>query len=169
MPSRLFLAALFFSFAAQIVLAQGKVMHVMVDPNPNDASQEVGSLLRGKIGSTLRYALTDVEKADLIISIVCVQLKSSGAVACTNPTNYYPDLDSSLHSDLNEAIVTGDKEWVAQNFFDYFVRDTSDDKLKELAEKLSRSTSKVWVEAYNLGVESGKAACAPKPKPVPKQ
>jgi hypothetical protein len=168
MPSRLFLTTVFFLIAATIVESQARVIHISIANNSDETSKEVSDRLSGKLGSTLRYALTSPETADLLVDIVCVKL-NSGSLACTHPTRYYPDPQNTLSETLPAAVIIGDSEWVAQSIFDNLVRDTSDEKLKALAERLTSGTSKYWLLGYDVGLDAGKNSCVPKPKTAPKQ
>jgi hypothetical protein len=166
MPSRLCLTVLLCCLVAPTVRAQAKVIHVFVESNPDKPSQDIAILLRGKIGSTLRYALTDFKKAEITISLVCVDLKAG--VACAFPTKYYPEEEGLLHEDMPSGLITGDKEWVAQNIFDEFVAESSDDKLKKLTDLISYASSKVWTDGFGAGIESEKAQCEKASKTTPK-
>src|SRR5271156_3686297 len=86
--------------------AQGKVLKVYVGAEDNKQSKDVGDILRGKIGSTLRYALSEVGPAVITLDVVCVEITTAN-VACTAPTLYYPEKDHGLFGTLPASIAIG--------------------------------------------------------------
>jgi hypothetical protein len=158
---------MFFVFAATSVNAQGKVVKVAVDGGSDKPSQEMAELVRGKVGSTLRYALTEIKTANIAIDIVCIDVPALNGIACTAPTQYYPDLKNSLYRSLPDSIWTGSRAYVAQSIFDTFVEQTTDEKLSVLAQSLEDGTAKAWMNGYNLGEYAGKKECLPELKPAP--
>src|SRR5271156_4033486 len=70
---RLALCAAVSFVLAVTVSAQGKVIKVRVIGNGDEPTKDVVLLIRGKIGSTLRYSLTEsTENSDIVLDIMCV-------------------------------------------------------------------------------------------------
>src|SRR5271156_5307980 len=119
---RLALCAAVSFVLAVTVSAQGKVIKVRVIGNGDEPTKDVVLLIRGKIGSTLRYSLTEsTENSDIVLDIMCVlvgtaqeaALGTTANVACSSPANYFSSKAYKLGDILLGSIVVGDREYVA--------------------------------------------------------
>lgn len=132
-----------------------------------DHSNEVADLLRAKIGSTLRYGLSDLETSDLTVEVICVP--AGPGVACTAPTIYYSEKSYGIARPLKTTIAVGPPDWVAQGLFNAFVADTSDEKLQMAEKVLIETTQAVYSAGYKQGYTDGKAAAKPPATITPKK
>ena len=147
--------------------AQGKVLKVYVGSEENKSSKVVGDMLQGKIGSTLRYGLSEVGPAEITIDVVCVE--AYNGVACTAPTYYYPESGKGLNGHLTSMIAIGSPSSVAQSLFDSFVESSSDSNLATVEKIIGASSSQHWFEGFNEGYQAGlKATCGDSKKPPAK-
>jgi hypothetical protein len=160
--------------AALLVLSatafgQRKTVKVYVLPGENQASKDVASTVSGKIGSTLRYALTtDLVSAEITVEILCLTPTERG-VACGIFGVYYPVGYKHLSRTLITDIVTGSNEFVAQALFNDFVRESSDEELNKAEDSLKSKTLEYWMEGHMAGYDKGKAEQCKPPEPAPKK
>jgi hypothetical protein len=150
-----------------VAAAQGTVK-VIVSPQDNKSSKDVADILQGKIGSTLRYALTtDVKEAVILMDVLCVDV-TINQFACTAPTSYYPAELHGLYGRVLTGIAIGSATYVAESLFNSFVQGSSDEKLKAIDQFITAGTSSMWWEGFNEGYKAGKKA-AQKPPGPPKK
>jgi hypothetical protein len=147
------------------VFAQTPLLKVSVSAGDSEGAKEVAELLRAKIGSTLRYGLSEATTADILIEVLCVPFKPQGSdavshtVACTEPTTYFAPKAYGLARTLQTTIAIGDRSSVAEGLFDTFVVDTSAEKL-ELAEKdITIITDDIRAAGYSFGLSAGRDIC----------
>jgi hypothetical protein len=158
MIRRLFLCA---AAAALLTLSatafgQGKTVKVYVLPGENQASKDVASTVSGKIGSTLRYALTtDLVSAEITVEILCLTSTERG-VAYGIFGVYYPVGYKHLSRTLITDIVTGSNEFVAQALFNDFVRESSDEELSEAEDSLKSKTLNTGWRVIRLAMTKAK-------------
>jgi hypothetical protein len=94
---------------------------------------------------------------------------SGGTLACTAPMRYYPDPENTLYEALPSHIVTGDAPWIAEQLFNSLVENGSEQKLKEINERIRYGRTAAWGEGYTEGVQAACGSPKPTPKPAPKQ
>jgi hypothetical protein len=138
-------------------------LKVFVTSDGNQDTKEVGQLLRGKIGSTLRYSLTEsVVGADLGMEVICLPVGMAAAngrtatVACSSPTLYFSIKNYSLPYSLLGVILIGDRQYVAEHLFDNLVEDTSPDKLQEMDDVLAQKVVDIFGDGYSAGITAEK-------------
>jgi hypothetical protein len=129
-----------------------KTIKVYVTGETDENSKEVAHLVRGKIGSTLRYSLSDsLEDADLGMQILCVPV-GAALIACSAPTLYFSTKNHNLTYPLLGIILFGDRPYTAEHLFDNFVEDTSPDKLQKMDEFLAGKVREIYMRGYADGV-----------------
>jgi hypothetical protein len=148
--------------------AQGPVLKVSVVAS-SDKSKEVAEIIRAKIGSTLRYSLSETGTANFFVNIICVP--SGSNVACAAPTTYYSSKAYELARPLQASIAVGDSEWVARSLFDEFVIDTSAEKLDAIDRDMLAVTNNIKSDGFKVGYATADAICKGKPIPttIPKE
>jgi hypothetical protein len=167
MIGRVALCVLAWMLLSVVAAAQGTVK-VIVSPEDNKPSKDVADILQGKIGSTLRYALTtDVKEALILVDVLCVDV-TINQFACTAPTLYYPAKFNGLSGRLLTSLAIGSSAYVADVLFNSFVGASSDEKLKAIDQTITAETLSMWFEAYKEGYEAGQKA-AQKPPAAPKK
>jgi hypothetical protein len=97
--------------------AQGTVVKVVVNPSGEDSGWAVASLISGKIGSTLRHALSNPKDAELGINVICIALDVGRAVACTAASRKDDTLGSGRYSHLLIGPTAHGRlsEWTVRN------------------------------------------------------
>jgi hypothetical protein len=168
MTGKFVLRTLAFLLLGSSLAAQGKVLKVYVGTEDNKTSKDVGDILRGKIGSTLRYALGELGPSAITIDVLCVEITTVN-VACTAPTSYYPEKSHGLFGNLTTSIAIGNPYYVAQSLFDSFVEASSDPNLAAVEKIISASSSQDWFDGLTEGYQAGlKATCGDSKKPPAK-
>jgi hypothetical protein len=166
MIRKVVLRAFAFLLCTGSLAAQARVIKVSVTAEDDKTSKDVTEILRGKIGSTLRYALSEPAPALLTVDVVCVSVGTIN-VACTAPTLYYPDAARGLSWSLPVSVAVGDPNYVAEALFNYFVASSSDDKLTEGEASLAFGTAKFYQEGYGNGFKAGVASVSKPPASTP--
>jgi hypothetical protein len=158
MICRVTLCAAGFLILTATVFAQGPVVKVNVSRS-GESSAEVADDLRAKIGSTLRYGLTEQSaNADVVIEVICVG--SGQSVACAAPTAYYTK-GYGIARPLRTSVALGDHAWIATKLFESFVEQTSAEQLADADKTVTKITNNIWIEGYTAGSDAQKAACKP--------
>ncbi len=167
MIEKFMVRSLAFLLLGTSLAAQAKVVKVYVGSEDNKASKDVGDILRGKVGSTLRYGLSEPGPAEITIDVIC--LDAAGGVACTAPAYYYPESGKGLSGHLGLMVATGSPLYVAQSLFDSFVESSSDPNLTKVEKIITAGSSQHWFEGFNEGYQAGlKATCGDSKKPPAK-
>lgn len=167
MIGKFVLRTLAFLLLGSALAAQGKVLKVYVGSEENKPSKDVGDILRGKIGSTLRYALSELGPAAITIDVVCVEITTAN-VACTAPTSYYPEKGHGLFGTLSASIAIGTPLYVAQTLFDSFVTNSADPSLAAVEKIINAGTVQQWFDGYGEGYQAGVKSCTEPQKPPAK-
>ena len=145
---------------------------VKVLAESTDESKEAAKELMGRIGSSSRYALIDEHtfpglngsppSAYINLFVFCTPIsKQLSSVVCDAYATYNA-IDDKGERRLGGtfAIDTSVRE-AANRLFNSFVRDSSDEKIKEVRERIEVEYLNIWNAGYSHGrVE----ACAPAKK-----
>jgi hypothetical protein len=125
------------------VFAQSQPVKVTVMAgNGAQESHELADKLAGRIGSSSRYALVTADSADILILVDCLSNtvgERAAGVTCNTSLSYWPVSGVSLYAGLPQTLATGDESRVADDLFNAFVRQSSDDKLAEAAKNFIRN------------------------------
>ena len=162
MTAQFGLSVIGFLLLAASLAAQGKVVPVHVEAADNDLSRAVAIELRGKLGSTLRYALTEVKDAVLLLNVVCMPIDDRGHAACASPTDYYSNADSGAHDSVQSGVSVGSVASVSEAIFNIIITNTSDAKLEEIKKRIDEVNLASWMKGYMEGRDYEKEHCAPK-------
>jgi hypothetical protein len=134
------IAAILIAYPA---VTQGQSVKVTVMAgNSGRESHEIADKLAGKIGSSSRYALVTADSADILILVDCLSNtvgERAAGVTCNTSLSYWPVSGVSLYAGLPQTLATGDESRVADDLFNAFVRQSSDDKLAEAAKNFIRN------------------------------
>jgi hypothetical protein len=160
MIRRFVLCAAALLILSAIAFGQGQVVKVNVDSADNEESKSVASILRGKIGSTLRYALTEPTSADVLIQVLCVSGRDGSA--CAEQATYYSAKAYGTAFGLATQVSLGDAKEVAQGFFDHLVEQTSAEKLQSYDTSQLFSMNKIWAKGYAEGFADAHESCGGK-------
>ena len=133
MKIRLAVAVLALAFASA-VMAQNQPVKIRVISEPNAPSSEMADRLKGRIGSSSRYALVTVAGSESInLYVQCLSNTTESGrnlgIVCHAEITYWPVSDVTLSTDLTGSMATGEETYVAQSLYDSFVQQTSDEKL----------------------------------------
>jgi hypothetical protein len=173
MTCRIVLCAATLLFLSATAFAQAS-LKVFVTGEGNGDTMEVAQLLRGRIGSTLRYSLTEeAAGADLGVEVICVSVGTPQAggrtamVACSSPTIYFSSKHYNLTYSLLGIIMTGDRQYVAEHLFDNLIEDTSPEKLEKMDSVLAAKAREIYMDGYTaaaLAEHNLKKSTTPAPK-----
>jgi hypothetical protein len=138
-------------FVACPLFAQSHPVKVSIMAgNSGQESHELSDKLAGRIGSSSRYALVTADSADILILVDC--LSNTAGVTCNTSLSYWPVLGVSLYAGLPETIATGSESKVADDLFNTFVQQTSDEKLAEAAKRFKRNLNSA-IASFPHGVK----------------
>jgi hypothetical protein len=123
--------------------------------NNNATTKEVTNRLIGQIGSSSRYALLTDTAADVLVLVECLPVtvrEQRIGVACHTELMFYSVSGVGIATDLTGYMGTGAELDVAQDLFDSFVKQTSDEKLSVAAMDFKRRLN-LAIQAFPKGVE----------------
>lgn len=143
--------------SASAAVAQSQPIRVKVTPEPSEASQHIADR-SGQLGSSSRYALvTESSSEDILLGVDCLSnMTLSGqqiGVACDMTITYWPVPGVGLNTDLTGALAVGSELEAAQNLFDSFVEETSDEKLNQAVATFKKYLNAA-IALYPKGVAS---------------
>jgi len=110
----------------------------------NDQERNVSNAIKARIGGGSRYNLTnDINKAELVLDVICLQPKSTKGFVCSYKLELYSSQTTPIGSPLGKASLTAgpDATSVAEYLFEDFVDDTSEDKLKAVVQTTREDVS----------------------------
>jgi hypothetical protein len=168
MIRRVILAGFTFLFVAALsVRAQAKVLKTNVMDGGNEPSKTVVTMIRGKIGGTLRYSLGESKSAVLILSVSCLSFTNQKGVVCSARGDYYPEFGDGMSLQISDDIASGEETYVAEQLFDNFVERTADNYLEKADQSVHLVTGDFFNEGYIKGYNAAKETCD-KPAPAKK-
>lgn len=169
---RLILLAAICGVCSSVSFGQGKTFKVYVTAEKDAETQRVKEAFAAKVGSTLRYSLTNTVEhnpIDIMAAINCLAVNDTH-VTCYLQLVYWPYWSSGLSADLNTSMATGPYSYVAEVLFNDFVTNTADDELgnqsTELRKNVKPLEDQAYIRGYSKGVEDGKNGCKPQKKPT---
>jgi hypothetical protein len=140
--TRLTLAMVVTLTVGTFVKAQAPTLLVNVS-NEDARFPEVANAVRAKIGASSRFAVTgDSMKAELLVDLICVPMPFKGGVACSLEITMWPAKASPLAAHIANYLYTApDASSAAEQIFEAFVSETSDEKLAAATDVLLRGVA----------------------------
>jgi hypothetical protein len=142
-----------------------RIVKVSVTGEPDSESTKVAELMKGKVGSTQRYALV-TKGAEVLVIIACVPLSErNDNVACSHTIMYMPKDYHGMTELLTASVTTGPAEYDAQTLFNSMVEASTDEELDKMLQLITLTANDFKAEGYADGYTEGRKHCVPQNKP----
>jgi hypothetical protein len=129
---------------------RAQVRKVHVSEGRKGAGLEIVNALKAKIGSSSRYALTEKETAsELGVEVACIEQDRIKGFTCAIDISLYSKAFSPLPSPIAALYIAqnADAGTLAETLFDYFVQETSEEKI-HLGEEQTRLGISIFCHAH---------------------
>lgn len=153
---KLWLTVMLLTVCAGSAKAQYSTVSVWVVAE-NPQTELVADALKGKIGSTERYALQE-KSPNILVDITCLQ---ANVLVCDTELEYYAPLGFGISENLTGFMLMGSVEYITQQMFNDFVESTTNEKLAKHDKSIRENTKFFQDMGYERGLAEGKKLCKP--------